>query len=1853
MNDDWPMWTWDDPMALAHYVLPAAVRSLVEHTADGTPGGLPGKNANLGPLVLARQCYDTLKQVGIQYAHEQLATAYSQLPSTPIEVLFQPRRGNCLDISLVFAAACQDAGVRPIIALLHNHDSAHALVIIDVQPAHDDCDDNFPALVEPGENGLLPVRLKNNLIAAADRTLERYLPIDVEYLASHVENGRRVEPKSFDEAVHHGYEILTSGEWTWDPSVDLGLAYDPARVIVPSEIVHAKPLSAPYSGSERFTGDTKAQSALRLMDPRSDTVDFAPRYEYLATMDYIGETKEVPGIHLIVVSGIGGAGKTRMAAQIAHDLAEEGWITGFLRNKSDTTSTEQEWLAHTTAPLLVIVDYPEAQELLDSQTDQSRPLGAILQDRHKSTQTYVMLTTRRELTDEDGRTTSWWHDPQTHFGPHADFWSVAMPPYLDKPMELYSRASSGFRQALKYEGEPPVYDPRNMSPLEIMLLAWMALQADAPTTQPTTTQLLNRVSEHEVGYWVRTYKNSRQQAAAGSPDISAEDLGVPTLDPDDAREAAACLSLLRPQSDRVEHVLKAIPALAGKHQKATRRRLKRVLGYLVGDDHEVTVRPDRVGEFLAAQEILPELEGMDISGESLPTNPSEKLHCWLEEANDYELFNALLVITRLAETDEDGAYRLAWAVLADDPYNIDALFYIGRQIGGPCARVLDDMARTMPEFIPAEKGLSLAQQVHFGSANLRTFAAAMVTLYGVVPENPGEAQVWALIDQSMRINQAGDTSTAVESAQQAVLASEALTAGTTPNDASDMWATRAAAIDTLSIMLSNIGDRDRALTLAQEASNLCRTLQRHNPTAFTPVLAESLTNLASRLSAAGERDQALAAAQEAVELYRTLTTSDYALFSSHLAGSLAVLATMYSYTGNHNQALVTVQEAVKIRRQLAHDNPSAFTPNLAESLNDLAAILADTGNFDEALPIAQEAVETNRRLVHSDPAAFTPGLAMSLNNLANILSHTGERDQALATTREATNLYRELAHDNPTAFTINLAMSLSNLSAMLFDTGNPEALTAIEESVELSRKLAHDNPMAFTPNLATSLNNLANMLSDMGGPNQALAPAQEATDLFRELVHDNPMAFTPNLAASLNNLASILSKMGERHQALITTQEAVELYRKLVHDNATKFKPNLTTVLNNLAAMFFDTGNPDQALTAIQESVELLRELAHENPVAFTPNLAMSLNNLAAAFSGIGKRDEALTAIRESVNMYRALAHDNPETFNPDLSLSLTTLSAMESDSGYHQQALAAAQEAVGIRRALALENPAKFTPDLALSLVNLAGMLLHMGAPDQALVTQQEATELFRKLAHDNPAAFTPDLAGSLNNLASLLTDSAHDDQTLASAQESVELFRKLAHDNPPKFTPDLAMSLNTLANVQLSVGDREHALPTALESVEIRRKLALDNTAKFNPDLATSLNTLATIYSSMGDHDQALTAIQEAVTLRRNLAKANPLAFQPDLVWSLTTFTRIQADDPESVFTLYTEVLDDLPLGAGADLLARCVPAFPSSDDSELLTRLYEKMVTLAQNTTDAVWVERSRSAVRQAIRQSSMRNPDTWPVWVRADIPETLTEELQMWSDAPTWRERALLIRTHADEVFNQKDALDAITKLKPDHSLLQILIGLREPWKNGDLDIVLDSLVSMDTANRLLNNWLSTPTWEESQEFFQLHRDELMTDVVRDILMHIAADETSNPRRKSMANQHLAILQLAATQSADYAFSVAGDPWTAHSEIFMALRKGDEQQYLLVLNACPALATMNDVQVLRVLYGWIVTGSLEWLGDDSEQDVAKSVVQALSETDLQGLVTLLRSFARKRPEYEAITTKVLTLIADAVQAQKDQS
>ena len=1048
----------------------------------GFPG--PGDDRTGGQTRIepqAKRIFEKLADLDISYVHEPANSIPGAQDVRPVDEVLSLRQATCLDMCVTYCCAALDAGIYPLILTLtrtsRKKELRHAIVLVPLERSWStNCDvvietgfSREPLIVDEDD-------FKNVVVDSPDDPSGTWLAIDVQQVSAPPGGATG----KWNTALSKGADYVRN--WEWDLCVDIGglrsrRADDADLPTVMGVEGVLAPAYIPLPSNYTF---------LQLIRARYGVVSFHDRHELRnlrrwamtptvvvseenASKNNAGAGRR-PDVAVAVVTGVGGSGKTRLAAQLCHDLSSIGWYTGFLPTTTDITVGELSVLAELTTELLVVVDYAE-----EARRGQLATVFRALRDRRSPTR--IVLTARG--------TDVWWDEFREELEQDGIDLSNALiisrlgedrfqndPVLFDR---IYRKAVRSFAERMNHPSPRNIVVPDNLgaTALDVVLRAWLAVYDESANS---VKKLLTRDDLYDK---VLTIEFTQWRKAPALAEVSRVHMG----------RAAATLSLLAPSQDEdeVDEVLSRLPEWASEHLRRSRFAELLVHTFLrVDGENSVILRPDPVAEYLILKifgkkpgllsQVLPVnlLEVSDFEDEDSDTDEiTVQQHVRYRQAQ-----NACMTITRAASLDPKKAYRLAKRTLRLRSHMWSNALDVAITQGGPFAPVLE-------EFIASGADLPLAEiedAIPLGHGALRSAALVLTRrLIDSTEQSPEQRALW---------------------------------------------------VNTLAIRLSEAGEREEALKTAREATGLYRDLVEKSPATYKPGLAMSLTTLANHLSEAGERDEALEVAREAVHLRRDLVKVS-PVHTQNLAGSLNNLANCLLEVGERDEALEVAREATDMYRDLVEKSPASYTSGLAMSLTTLANCLLEVGERDEALKAAREAVRLRQDSVQVSPTVYTPNLAESLITLANCLLEAGERDEALEIARKATELYRGLAKESPALYTPDLAVSLTTLANRLSEVGErDEALEVAREATDMYRDLVEESSASYTPGLAMSLTTLANRLSEVGERDEALIVIRESTDLFRGLVEVSPATYTPDLAGSLSNLANCLAEVGRQDEAL-------------------------------------------------------------------------------------------------------------------------------------------------------------------------------------------------------------------------------------------------------------------------------------------------------------------------------------------------------------------------------------------------------------------------------------------------------------------------------------------------------------------------------------------------------------------------------------------------------------------------------------------------------------------------------------------------------------------------------------------------
>jgi hypothetical protein len=212
-----PRWSRATPDELVTFVEPGVAGNAVPRLPARAGLGAPP------PLHRLFGVYEAVCACRIPYADEPWPDpdGWCEI-RPPAKVLSTAEPANALDLAVAFAAACLDAGLHPVVALLDpaGGGQARSVVVVRVSRAWVGAEDGAARPVVLPVAPDWPGGLRARLDAPG-----AYVAVDVTRATSG--GGSDGGPAPFAEAVAAGAALLADPALGWGVGVDIGLAYHP------------------------------------------------------------------------------------------------------------------------------------------------------------------------------------------------------------------------------------------------------------------------------------------------------------------------------------------------------------------------------------------------------------------------------------------------------------------------------------------------------------------------------------------------------------------------------------------------------------------------------------------------------------------------------------------------------------------------------------------------------------------------------------------------------------------------------------------------------------------------------------------------------------------------------------------------------------------------------------------------------------------------------------------------------------------------------------------------------------------------------------------------------------------------------------------------------------------------------------------------------------------------------------------------------------------------------------------------------------------------------------------------------------------------------------------------------------------------------------------------------------------------------------------------------------------------------------------------------------------------------------------------------------------------------------------
>ena len=578
-------------------------------------------------------------------------------------------------------------------------------------------------------------------------------------------------------------------------------------------------------------GERPAGAVARFLRPEEQVVPFRMRPELDELVDWCARGGRVA---VRLVTGDGGAGKTRLALRLGEVLAVNGWRPLWVPRGSEIEAVgEARELGQ---PCVLVVDYAETRSGLAGLVDALSSAG-------DGPDVRVVLLARGAG--------EWWQQLLASVGERAGALLEGAAPVTLGPVAAPGGAREVFEDALAVfaarlgvarpqaeltltDADPVVLVVHAAALLAVVESAEGAGRGPQPRSGPG---VLEELLKHEARYWA-------QSAASRGLGLDVSVLRLAVL--------VACLLGASNQTNAVE-VLARVPDLDSAERRGQVARWLHDLypadpgGQAAGEpDREWLgpLRPDRLAEQLVAGELArrPELIVGLFAG----------LDAW-------RAGKALTVLARAALTQPNVNGLLARALAADlDHLAVPALAVAvetNRTVGDLLSYALDTYAVSRTTLV------QVAQEAPYPSFALAAPTAITLRRLADDAADDSERARW-LVNLSTRLSGLGRREEALAAIEEVTGLYRQLAAARPDAFLPNL----ALSLNNQAVRLADLGRPEEALAAIEEAVAIRRQLAAARPGVFLPDLADSLTNNARALEALGRDTEALKARAEADDM---------------------------------------------------------------------------------------------------------------------------------------------------------------------------------------------------------------------------------------------------------------------------------------------------------------------------------------------------------------------------------------------------------------------------------------------------------------------------------------------------------------------------------------------------------------------------------------------------------------------------------------------------------------------------------------------------------------------------------------------------------------------------------------------------------------------------------------------------------------------------------------------------------------------------------------------------------------------------------------------------------------------------
>ncbi|MEJ8846112.1 tetratricopeptide repeat protein [Variovorax rhizosphaerae] len=441
----------------------------------------------------------------------------------------------------------------------------------------------------------------------------------------------------------------------------------------------------------------------------------------------------------------------------------------------------------------------------------------------------------------------------------------------------------------------------------------------------------------------------------------------------------------------------------------------------------------------------------------------------------------------------------------------------------------------------------------------------------------------------------------------------------------------------LSVSYTKLGDLMRALGKGEQAREffekslaISKRLAEAEPgqADYQRLLSMSFERLGALMMALGQGEQARAFFEQALAISKRLVEAEPGRtdYQRDLSVSFERLGDLMMALGQGEQAREFFERSLAIRKRLAEAEPrrADYQHDLSVSFERLGYLMRALGQGEQAREFVERSLAIRKRLAEAEPgrADYQRDLSVSYNKLGDLMTTVGEGEQAREFFEQSLAISNGLAEADPgrADYQHDLSVSFEKLGDLMTALGHGEqARELFEKSLAIRRRLTEGEPgrADYQHDLSVSFEKLGDLMTVLGQGEQARELFEKSLAIRERLAEAEPRRadYQNDLSVSYNKLGDLITALSQGEQAREFFEKSLAIKKLLAEAEPGRadYQRGLSVSFERLGDLMRALGQGEVAREFFEKSLAIRKRLAASEPgrADYQRDLCLSLARCA------------------------------------------------------------------------------------------------------------------------------------------------------------------------------------------------------------------------------------------------------------------------------------------------------------------------------------------------------------------------------------------------------------------------------------------------------------------------------------------------------------------------------------------------------------------------------------------------------------------------------------------------------------------